>query len=257
MFLRKAVRMSMKKKVLFLALPVFACSSAAAVAAGGWTVVIGTSGNDTINESGNTGNYRIWGLAGHDVLTGSQGSNFIVGDGHCRENNNAVTTGQDDEYCDTAEVKGDAGDELTGGGGDNVEIGGGGPNVIRGGNGHNTIFAGSATNGTSAGTGNLIYGGQHGDAIDAVSGTSAIYPGAGTNYVDTQGAADHKDYVYCIKGDKGTTVYAKPSDVVQNCAHVSRSNPSRDRASSKHKRHSTKRKPTRQHASAKRSSSRR
>jgi Ca2+-binding RTX toxin-like protein len=201
MFLRKARRMSVKKKSLLLAMVVLAVSSTAAIATT-WTVVIGTSGDDTINKAGQPGNYRIYGLAGKDTLTGGEGDSVLIGDGHCPPGS---TT---DEYCDTGVVPGDGGDTLKGGDGNNVIIGGGGPNKMYGGGGKNYIQAGSSTN--------LIYGGTMGDTIYATTGSSTIYAGRGANYIDTRGPGIDK--VYCI----GTqdTVYADANDIVKNCAHV-------------------------------------
>jgi Ca2+-binding RTX toxin-like protein len=202
MFLRKARHIAWKNRSLLVAALVIAGTTTTAVAASTWTVIIGTSGNDTINKGGQPGNYRLWGLAGKDVLTGGRGNNILVGDGHCPPG------ARDDQYCDIEEVPGDGGDTLRGGGGNNTIFGGGGPNTMYGGQGYNYIESGPSTN--------VIYGGPLGDLINATEGSSTIYPGKGTNYVDARGPGI--DHVYCT--GKNDTVYADANDVVKNCAHV-------------------------------------
>jgi hypothetical protein len=122
-------------------------------------------------------------------------------------------TQQWDAYCSTGQIAGAPGAVLVGGGGVNTIIGSGGRNVIVSGPDH-----------PSTGTGNYIYGGPVGDLIAAVPGSSTIYPGAGTNVIDTR--SPYVDYVYCVAGDKNTTVYAEHYDVIRNCAHVIYGNPS-------------------------------
>jgi len=202
MFLRNALRIHWRKSML-LAVLVIAGTATAALAWNTWTVIIGTSGDDTINQSGKHGNYRIWGLAGNDTLTGGKGDNLIVGDGQCPPG--AAT---DDSYCNIQEVQGDPGDTLRGGGGNNAIFAGGGPNKIYGGRGHNYIQAGSATN--------LIYGGPKNDVIIASKGSSTIYPGKGHNFIDAHGPGIEK--IYC--SGKRDWVFADANDVVENCAHV-------------------------------------
>jgi Ca2+-binding RTX toxin-like protein len=202
MFLRKARHIAWKNRSLLVAVLVIAGTTTTAVAASNWTVIIGTSGNDTINKGGQPGNYRLWGLAGKDVLTGGKGTNVLVGDGHCPPG------AKDDQYCDVEEVPGDGGDTLRGGGGNNTILGGGGPNTMYGGQGYNYIESGPSTN--------VVYGGPLGDAINATDGSSTIYPGKGTNYIDARGPGI--DHVYCT--GKNDTVYADANDVIKNCAHV-------------------------------------
>jgi Ca2+-binding RTX toxin-like protein len=204
------------RRSLSLAVVLSGLFATAAVAAG-WTVVIGTSGNDTINKSGQPGSFHILGLAGKDNLTGGQGDNVLVGDGHCPPG------ATDDQYCDVEELSGDGGDTIHGGGGNNAIFGGGGPNTMYGGAGHNYIEAGPPTN--------LIYGGQAGDAINAREGSSTVYAGKGTNYIDARGPG--VDHIYCT--GKNDYVLADVTDVVKNCAHVVLSLPSHDRSMSARK----------------------
>jgi len=201
MALRKALHIGWKKSVL-LAVLVIAGSATAAVASDSFTTIIGTSGNDTINKAGKPSNYLIWGLAGKDTLSGGQGDNLIVGDGHCPPGTN------DPNYCDVEEVTSDAGDALRGGGGNNVIFGGGGPNTMYGGPGNNYIETGPSAN--------VVYGGPTGDVINATEGSSTIFLGKGQNYVDARGPGI--DRIYCT----GTqdTIYADTNDIVKNCANV-------------------------------------
>lgn len=185
-----------------VALVAIAVTATAALAATSWIVVIGTSGNDTINEGGKAGNYRIWGLAGKDTLTGGAGGNVLVGDGSCPPG------ATDDQYCSIQTIAGDGGDTLRGGGGNNSIYGGGGPNTMYGGGGYNYIQSGPSTN--------VIYGGQLGDTINATKGSSTVYAGKGTNFIDAVGPGI--DHIYC--SGKHDVVYADANDVVKNCAKV-------------------------------------
>jgi Ca2+-binding RTX toxin-like protein len=205
MFSRNARRIPWKRP-LSLAVLLTAVSGSVALAAETWIFVGGTSGNDTINKAGQPGNYQIFGFAGKDTLTGGQGDNLIVGDGHCPPGTSNA------DYCDVEEIPGDGGDTLRGGTGNNAIFGGGGPNTIHGGHGHNYIEAGPSTN--------LVYGGPSGDAINATDGSSTIYAGGGQNFIDARGPGIDK--IYC----SGTqdTVYADPNDIVKDCAHVYISN---------------------------------
>lgn len=202
MLLRKARRIRWRRRSVLGAALVLAAVASAAGAATTWTVIVGTTGNDTIDKGGVPGNYRIWGLAGKDVLTGGKGDNVLVGDGKC------PAGAKTDDYCQIQTIAGDGGDTLRGGGGNNWIYGGGGPNTLYGGQGDNYIQAGPSTN--------VIYGGPVGDAINATSGSSTIYPGKGTNYIDTRGPGI--DHVYC--SGKNDTVYADANDVIVKCAHV-------------------------------------
>jgi hypothetical protein len=208
MFLRKGRHMAFRSKVLVIA--VLALATGGAVArASGVNVWIGTHGDDVINKSEEPGNFHLWGLAGADVLIGGKGENLIIGDGHCPYDNQVPTHGQDDSYCEISQVRDDPGDILIGGrGGANTIFGGGGPNVI---------LAGPATHGTEPfGTGNLIYGGPIGDAIDATDGSSTVYAGRGFNVIDAVGP--RIDHIICERGDEHTVVFANRSDIVENCA---------------------------------------
>ena len=212
MFSRKPLRLRWTR-TLALAVVVLVSFSTGALAAGFWTDIIGTSGNDTINESGKPGNFRILGLLGKDKLTGGLGTNVLVGDGHCPPGATDV------DYCDFSPIPGDGGDTLTGGPGSNGIFGGGGPNVLIGGGGHNFIQAGPATN--------TITGGPSGDAIQATVGTSTITAGKGMNVIDARSPGKVNTVICTGKND---FVYAFKQDVIKNCAHVFISTDSRDRA---------------------------
>jgi hypothetical protein len=207
MLLRKARRRSVKQKVVVVTMLVFAVSSAVALASS-TDVWIGTSGSDTINQSGNTRNVDAWGLAGSDTLTGGKGFNKIVGDGKCPYNNKKVTEGQDDSYCSLnyADHFPDV-DSLTGGSG---------PNVIYDGGDATYTAAGPALSGAGGtyNTGNIIYGSPSVDVINATQGSSTVYPGTGLEGIDTLGGG--KDYIICQPGDGLTAILADKTDVIVN-----------------------------------------
>ncbi len=132
-----------------------------------FTVVFGTSGNDTINESGRAGNFHIYGFQGSDNLTGGNGNitivsgkpvingyDLIYGDGSCTQ-----TPPGNDSYCshpapwlpqpwtDTA----GSNDNITGGVGPDWLIGGGGNNTITGSKTYDVIVGGGPS-GLAGGT---------------------------------------------------------------------------------------------------------
>jgi hypothetical protein len=206
-----------RKGLLLAPLAVLALAAPAAAQAENSTVYIGSPGNDVFNEHGQPGNFRLWGLGGFNGLAGGQGDNYLVGNGSCPASKyNTMgydnATEQWDAYCSAGQISGAPGAVLVGGGGVNTIIGSGGPNVIA-----------SGPDNPSSGTGNYIYGGPVGDAIAAIQGSSTIYPGAGTNVIDARGP--DVDYIYCVKGDKHTVVYAERYDVIVNCARVVYGNP--------------------------------
>ena len=220
MFTVKSVkRLAGRRPRFLLGLAVLLVMAAPAVAAQmeTWTVLIGSPANDVFNESGQAGNFRIYGLGGFNAEAGGKGDNWLVGNGHCPSSKYNTkgydnASGEWDAYCDTGQISGAPGAVLVGGGGVNTIFGSGGPNVI---------VAGPDV--PSTGSGNYIYGGPVADLIAAQQGSSTIYPGAGTNYIDARSPA--VDDIYCVKGDRNTTVYAEHYDVIVNCAHVYYSNP--------------------------------
>src|SRR5579863_3097122 len=88
------------RRTLILALAVTALSAGVATATTSWTYVINFSHAPAIDESGQTGNYQIWGLGYAELIVGSQGSNVIVGDGSCPPGST------DTAYCTTAPIRG-------------------------------------------------------------------------------------------------------------------------------------------------------
>jgi hypothetical protein len=217
MVLRSAVGKAVRTNLLLAPFAVLALAAPAAAQAENFTVYIGSPGNDVLNESGQAGNFHLWGLGGFNALAGGKGDNELVGNGSCPPSKYDTmgydnATQQWDAYCGTGQIKGAPGAVLVGGGGVNTIIGSGGPNVIA-----------SGPDNPSSGTGNYIYGGPVGDVIAAMQGSSTIYPGGGTNVIDARGP--DVDYIYCVKGDKNTTVYAEKYDVIVNCAHVVYGNP--------------------------------
>lgn len=224
MFSRKARRIPWKKSLLLtvLAFAIVGSASVALASQEAWTVIFGTAGNDTINETGQPGNFRIYGFLGKDTLTGGIGDSVLVGDGHCppgTANQSQITVvlvlppagdpaNNADQYCDEDPIAGDGGDKLKGGIGSSAIIGGGGSNRLTGGQSSNYIQDGPSTD--------LIYGGPSGDVINATNGPSTIYPGTGTNYIDTRGPGVSR--VYCT--GQNDYVYANTNDQIHACAHV-------------------------------------
>lgn len=88
------------------------------------TVMLGTSGNDVRNESGEKERYYINGGMGNDVINGGRRDDFLVG--------------------------GAGNDSLNGGTGSDSFIGGGGNDTIMGGNGNDLAIFATATDGTDS-----------------------------------------------------------------------------------------------------------
>ncbi len=207
-----------------------------------YTVVFGTPGNDTINESANAGSFHIYAFQGSDAITGGLGNittdshgnpiingfDLIYGDGKC-----SVTPPGNDSYCDhplpwlpqdwTDATT--ATDTITGGVGPEWAIGGGGSNVIKGSQTYDVITGGPHKN--------TITGSQLGDAI------IANQPGAQSNItlLATTGKKGYKgligipnfvnvnngtkgDVVKCSNPNNYDFVWADKGDTVTNCYDV-------------------------------------
>jgi hypothetical protein len=244
--LKRKARIPWKRSLLLSVLLIATSGTAALADSGSWTVIFGNPGNDTINMSSRAGNCRIYGFGGKDNITGCQGDNVLVGNGHCPPGTatDDPTTGNasffgdsdDDQYCDSEEISGSPGDTIHGGGGGNAIFGGGGPNTLYGGHGPNYIEAGPKTN--------TIYGGPSGDAINATEGTGTITAGKGTNYIDTQGAGGYT--INCTGSND--TVYAEYHDHINHCAHVYYPNNQHDAAMLASKKHAKKHHATKHHS---------
>jgi Ca2+-binding RTX toxin-like protein len=193
-----------------------------------WYVVFGTPGNDTINESANANNYRIYGFEGKNTLTGGKGDSVVVGNGQCPKGTGDGSSVQTipppagdpennaDQYCSIDWITGQPGDVLKGSDGKSAPdssgvsglVGGYGNNTITGGtSGDNAIEDGPSTD--------TIQGGPDNDVIDATNGPSTVTTGSGGSLVDVQG--NFTSTVYCHGNDY---VYADTQDHLYNCPHV-------------------------------------
>ncbi len=183
-----------------------------------WTYIVNFNHAATIDESGQAGNFQIWGLGYAKLIVGGQGNNVLVGDGHCLIGSGSGSgSGQGnqgnspDNYCDDAPIRGSGRDHvIKGGGGANWIYSGYGPDEqLYGGQGPNFIL--------SAPTSSTIYGGPSGDIIDASQGSTTVYAGQGRNVIDA--LSRQIDYVYC--SGRHDTVFAYRYDVIdKKCAHV-------------------------------------
>jgi hypothetical protein len=208
-----------------------------------YTVVFGTPGNDVIDESGQPGNFHIYGFQGSDTITGGLGDittssngqpvingyDIIYGDGECSE-----TPPGNDSYCEHplpwlpqpwTDAVTDA-DVLTGGAGPEWVIGGGGNNVITGSQTYDVITGGPHIN--------TIVGSQLGGAI------IANQPGADSNikllpttlkrgykgligipyFVDVYNGRTSGNTIRCFSPANYDFVWANRGDTVINCYKV-------------------------------------
>jgi hypothetical protein len=165
-----------------LALGVAMVAATGVALAYSYTVVFGTSGPDTINESGQNGNFHLYGFQGADELFGGNGNvtivhghpviggyDLIYGDGSC-----TFTPPGNDSYCahpapwlrQTWTDSAAGGDEIRGGMGPSWLIGGGSRNDIVGSQTYDTIVGGPRQN--------ALIGSRLGSAVIAIYTTSSI-----------------------------------------------------------------------------------
>ncbi len=255
-------RLARKNWKLTLALAVALTAFGGVAAAYSYTVVYGTPGNDTINESGQAGNFHIYGFQGSDNLTAGNGNitvvkgkpvingyDLIYGDGLCSQEIKG-----NDSYCevpapwlpqpwtDTASSN----DNLTGGNGPSWLIGGGGSNTIKGSKTYDVIVGGGS-NGKAGGTTvanpnvNNITGSALGSAIIAIQTTDVSnitlqkttgvvgldglvgLPNAVDVYVPGRSSTLKPNVITCQGGPKNLDViFANKNDTVNNCFLVFR-----------------------------------
>jgi hypothetical protein len=190
-----------------------------ALAASDWTYIVNFNHAATIDESGQPGNFQIWGLGYAKLIVGGRGNNVLVGDGRCligsgpsrtNQTNQSNQSSSPDNYCDDAPIRGSGADHvIKGGGGANWIYSGYGPDEqLYGGQGPNFIL--------SAPTSSTIYGGPSGDTIDASHGSTTVHAGQGRNVIVA--LSRQIDHVYC--SGRRDTVFAYRYDVIVNCAHV-------------------------------------
>ncbi len=227
-----------------------------------YTVVYGTSGNDTINESGQPGNFHIYGFQGSDNLAGGNGNitvvkgvpvingyDVIYGDGLCTQEIKG-----NDSYCETpapwlpqpwTDTAG-SNDSITGGNGPSWLIGGGGNNTIKGSKTYDVIVGGGPsglTGGTTIAKPNVnnITGSSLGSAIFAIQPTDVSnitlqkttgvvgldgllgVPNAVDVYVPNRSSSLAPNVITCEGAAKNLDViFANKNDTVNNCFLVFR-----------------------------------
>ncbi len=217
-------RRAFKRSIALSIAAVMICAGAA-LAHAYWTDIVNVNRAVTIDEHGQAGNFRIWGLGYAKLIVGGTGNNVLVGDGHCLigsasgSGSSEVGNGVEN-YCDDAPIRGSgAGHVIRGGRGANWIYSGYGPEEqLYGGAGPNFIV--------SAPTSSTIHGGPSGDTIDASQGSTIVYAGLGQNVINA--LSPDIDHVYC--SGKNDTVFAYRYDVIVNCAHVIyRGSPAADR----------------------------
>src|SRR5262245_32603792 len=192
--------------------------------------VTGTSGNDTIDQSGSIGPGRILGLGGADFIEagtgpvtvdgGAGGDVIVLQTG----NTGLAMGGSEDDYitsngdigamalygnagADTVIVTSSAALTVVGGddaldGNDWLQVsspggfgnylsGAGGNDTLWGGIGNDTCVGGSGDDSILASDGNdLVIGNEGNDLIEVAGGNDTVYAGTGNDYVRVSGA-DH------------------------------------------------------------------
>jgi Ca2+-binding RTX toxin-like protein len=179
--------------------------------AGVFMLIIGTSGNDTLNGTtsddeihGLEGNDSINGLAGNDLIYGNQGNDTVHGD----DGNDTIYGGQGNDG-----LFGDAGNDVVYGNfGDDGDV--------IGGTGNDTLYGGQGNDGVAGGDGaDLMYGNLGNDFVTGGAGNDTLYGGQGNDEMGEDDAGN--DIVYgnfgndTIGGGLGdNTVYGGQGDDV-------------------------------------------
>lgn len=170
-------------------------------AAAGFNLTVGTSGNDSLDLSGETTPQAIIGLGGNDTIDGGSSDDLICG-GDGDDDINGGSGG------DTI-LGQDGNDTISGGLGGDLISGNAGVDVLHGEGGADTIFGGSGNDTITGGDGNDTLGGSSGfdqisgeDGDDVISGGSdsdgLISGGLGNDAVNGGGGDDNN-----VRGDGG------------------------------------------------------
>lgn len=173
----------------------------------------GNDGDDSL--SGNDGNDSLFGHDGEDVLDGGRGFDQLRGGDH-----NDRLHGGETEYYPNAT----SGDDLDGGGGNDLLVGGPGPDTMRGGSGNDTMWGGAEGGDTVSpsidedaqgdqmfgGSGHdSMYGGFGNDSMWGGSGDDVMRGGWGSDYLNGEADDDRlfggfgKDTLVGGSGDDG------------------------------------------------------
>ncbi|MGO9903676.1 MAG: hypothetical protein ACLP0J_29335 [Solirubrobacteraceae bacterium] len=255
------MRLARRKWKLTAALVVAFTAITGVALAYAYTVVYGTSGNDTINDKGKAGNFHIYGFQGSDNLTAGNGNitivgskpvingyDLIYGDGLCTQE-----LPGNDSYCempapwlpqpwtDTA----GSNDNITGGAGPSILVGGGGNNTITGSKTYDVIVGGGPS-GLAGGTTtahpnvNNITGSLLGSAIIAIQPTDVSnitlkkttlvvgldgligLPNAVDVYVPNRSSTLAPNVINCANPSNLDVIFANKNDTVKNCFLVFR-----------------------------------
>ena len=159
----------------------------------GYTVVLGTSGNDKVTLGANTiffgngGNDQVVGLTGDHIMCMLNGNDQITtGPGNdiiqAGNGNKIIKAGDGNNYI----LAGTGNDQITTGSGDDYIDAGGGNNIINAGDGNNTVITGAGNDQITAGSGNdVINAGDGNNIVNAGDGNNRINTGAGNDQITT------------------------------------------------------------------------
>ncbi|MEW5852151.1 MAG: tandem-95 repeat protein [Myxococcota bacterium] len=191
---------------------------------GGYNVILGTSGDDTLN--GTSGQDCIVGLGGNDTINAGDGNDFIIGgDGDDNINagggndtvygeagNDTLTLGDGNDTADAGDgndtiTAGNGDDTINGGAGDDTVTGGNGNDTVNGGDGNDTITGDDGNDIINGGAGNdTISGGLANDTLNGDSGNDIIDAGTGSNSVNGGADVDACSGTNCENGNCGNGV---------------------------------------------------
>lgn len=170
------------------------------------TLLHAGDGHDSVTISaGLTGDARLFGEAGNDILTTSGGADVVYGG--AGDDTVSSGSGNDMLFGDNKNRAGDivGADVLSGGAGDDTLYGGAGDDVLNGGADEDKLYGDTGDDSLNGDAGNdYIYGGAGADSVDGGTGADIIYGGDKTRALDDDdilngGAGD--DLIYGGAGD--------------------------------------------------------
>lgn len=153
------------------------------------TVIVGSARGDLLSAA--RGGSEVYGLAGHDVILGSQVEDLLLGG----DGDDTISAGLSNDTLhggagnDRLRASGGH-DQLSGGSGHDMLIGDGGDDLIRGDDGSDTLFGGTGRD--------TLIGGQGHDYLSGDAGDDLVQGGAGN---DSLSGGDGNDRLVTSAGE--------------------------------------------------------
>lgn len=177
-------------------------------------LVYGNQGNDTIG-GGTFDDLRIFGGAGADAITDFDTGSIVYG-GLGADTITAATVTTNEGVTlfggNGGSDADDAGDNITGGAGNDLIYGNAGNDTLAGGAGNDTIFGGQDNDGINGGVGNdQLFGNLGDDTIEGGGGSDSLYGGQGDDTLNITVAGADSDSVIVSGGLGEDTIVVSTS----------------------------------------------